>query len=135
MKRSTAEKLKLPILGIFRSFAAVGVEPSIMGVGPAYLPFPFLLFLSFLILAARSRYVAISFQPKLTEKLDPYYSGFPNLFAYKLGNILCVGHYLLLKPQQGNILEFNLSKTRIFLTCNELQQSKFWDLHCEYFTN
>jgi len=36
MKRSTAEKLKLPILGIFRSFAAVGVEPSIMGVGPAY---------------------------------------------------------------------------------------------------
>lgn len=36
MKRSTAEKLKLPIVGVFRSFAAVGVEPSIMGVGPAY---------------------------------------------------------------------------------------------------
>jgi len=36
MKRSTAEKLKLPILGIFRGFSAVGVEPSIMGVGPAY---------------------------------------------------------------------------------------------------
>jgi len=36
MKRSTAEKLKLPIQGILRSFAAVGVEPSIMGVGPAY---------------------------------------------------------------------------------------------------
>lgn len=36
MKRSTAEKLKLPIQGVFRAFAAVGVEPSIMGVGPAY---------------------------------------------------------------------------------------------------
>jgi len=36
MKRSTAEKLKLPIQGIFRSFASVGVEPSIMGVGPAF---------------------------------------------------------------------------------------------------
>lgn len=35
-KRSTAERLKLPIQGIFRSFAVVGVEPSIMGVGPAY---------------------------------------------------------------------------------------------------
>jgi len=36
MKRSTAEKLKLPILAVFRSYAAVGVEPAIMGVGPAY---------------------------------------------------------------------------------------------------
>jgi acetyl-CoA acyltransferase 1 len=36
MKRSTAEKLKLPILATFRAFSAVGVEPSIMGVGPAY---------------------------------------------------------------------------------------------------
>jgi len=35
-KRSTAERLKLPIQGIFRSFASVGVEPAIMGVGPAY---------------------------------------------------------------------------------------------------
>eukprot|EP01111_Echinosteliopsis_oligospora_P001700 TRINITY_DN1248_c0_g1_i1.p1 TRINITY_DN1248_c0_g1~~TRINITY_DN1248_c0_g1_i1.p1 ORF type:complete len:426 (-),score=171.26 TRINITY_DN1248_c0_g1_i1:71-1348(-) len=35
-KRSTAVKLGLPILGCFRSFASVGVEPSIMGVGPAY---------------------------------------------------------------------------------------------------
>jgi len=36
MKRSTAEKLKMNILGTFRAFSAVGVEPSIMGVGPAY---------------------------------------------------------------------------------------------------
>jgi len=36
MKRSTAQKLNLPIQGVFRSFAAVGVEPAIMGVGPAY---------------------------------------------------------------------------------------------------
>jgi len=36
MKRSTAEKLKLPILAIFKAFAVVGVEPAIMGVGPAY---------------------------------------------------------------------------------------------------
>jgi len=36
MRRSTAEKLGLPILGIFRSFAVVGVPPRIMGVGPAY---------------------------------------------------------------------------------------------------
>jgi len=36
MKRSTAERLKLPIQGIFRSFAVIGVEPAIMGVGPAY---------------------------------------------------------------------------------------------------
>lgn len=36
MKRSTAEKLKLQIQGVFRTFVSVGVEPSIMGVGPAY---------------------------------------------------------------------------------------------------
>jgi acetyl-CoA acyltransferase 1 len=36
MKRSLARKLNLPILGVFRSFAAVGVPPEIMGVGPGY---------------------------------------------------------------------------------------------------
>ncbi|KAJ0792534.1 putative thiolase [Helianthus annuus] len=35
MKRSVAIKKGLPILGVFRSFEAVGVEPAIMGVGPA----------------------------------------------------------------------------------------------------
>jgi acetyl-CoA acyltransferase 1 len=35
MRRSLAEELGLPILAIFRSFAAVGVAPEIMGVGPA----------------------------------------------------------------------------------------------------
>jgi len=30
-----AQKLGLPILGVFRSFAAVGVDPSVMGIGPA----------------------------------------------------------------------------------------------------
>lgn len=35
MRRSVADKLGLPVLGIFRSFAAVGVDPAIMGVGPA----------------------------------------------------------------------------------------------------
>jgi len=35
-RRSAAERLRLPILGVFRSFAVVGVEPAIMGVGPAY---------------------------------------------------------------------------------------------------
>jgi len=34
-KRSTALRLKLPIVATLRSFAAVGVEPAIMGVGPA----------------------------------------------------------------------------------------------------
>lgn len=28
--------MKLPIMGRFRSFAAVGVEPSVMGIGPAF---------------------------------------------------------------------------------------------------
>ncbi|KAI5347586.1 hypothetical protein L3X38_000473 [Prunus dulcis] len=35
MKRSIAERKGLPILGVFRSFSAVGVDPAIMGVGPA----------------------------------------------------------------------------------------------------
>ena len=35
MTRAEAVRRGLPILGIFRSFAAVGVDPSIMGVGPA----------------------------------------------------------------------------------------------------
>jgi len=34
-RRSVAERLGLPIAGVFRSFAAVGVEPAIMGIGPA----------------------------------------------------------------------------------------------------
>ncbi|XAR58706.1 Acetyl-CoA C-acyltransferase [Bertholletia excelsa] len=35
MKRRVAMKKGLPILGVFRSFAAVGVDPAVMGVGPA----------------------------------------------------------------------------------------------------
>jgi acetyl-CoA acyltransferase 1 len=35
MKRSTAQRLGLPVLGVFRSFAAVGVDPAVMGIGPA----------------------------------------------------------------------------------------------------
>lgn len=35
MKRSVAMKKGLPIFGVFRSFAAVGVDPAVMGVGPA----------------------------------------------------------------------------------------------------
>lgn len=35
MTRREALRRKLPILGIFRSFAAVGVDPKIMGIGPA----------------------------------------------------------------------------------------------------
>ncbi|KAL3695666.1 hypothetical protein R1sor_009742 [Riccia sorocarpa] len=35
MKRGIAAKRGLPILGVFRSFVAVGVDPAIMGVGPA----------------------------------------------------------------------------------------------------
>jgi len=35
MTRREALQRQLPILGIFRSFAAVGVDPAIMGVGPA----------------------------------------------------------------------------------------------------
>lgn len=35
MKRSLAMRKGLPILGVFRSFSAVGVDPAVMGVGPA----------------------------------------------------------------------------------------------------
>ena len=35
-RRSYAEKLKLPILAVVRSFAVVGVPPEVMGIGPAY---------------------------------------------------------------------------------------------------
>ncbi|KAM4815103.1 3-ketoacyl-CoA thiolase, peroxisomal isoform 1-T1 [Thomomys bottae] len=35
-RRSRAEELGLPILGVLRSYAVVGVPPDIMGVGPAY---------------------------------------------------------------------------------------------------
>lgn len=35
MTRAEARRRGLPILGIFRSFAAVGVDPAIMGIGPA----------------------------------------------------------------------------------------------------
>mmetsp|Transcript_26178 Transcript_26178/g.57193 ORF Transcript_26178/g.57193 Transcript_26178/m.57193 type:complete len:462 (+) Transcript_26178:146-1531(+) len=35
MTRAEAVRRGLPILGIFRSFSAVGVDPSIMGIGPA----------------------------------------------------------------------------------------------------
>ncbi|GFP91056.1 3-ketoacyl-coa thiolase 2 peroxisomal [Phtheirospermum japonicum] len=35
MKRSLAVRKGLPILGVFRGFAAVGVDPGIMGIGPA----------------------------------------------------------------------------------------------------
>ncbi|XP_021763415.1 3-ketoacyl-CoA thiolase 2, peroxisomal-like [Chenopodium quinoa] len=36
MKKSLAMKKGLPILGVFRSFAAVGVDPAVMGIGPAF---------------------------------------------------------------------------------------------------
>jgi acetyl-CoA acyltransferase 1 len=35
-RRSVATKLGLPILGRFRSFAVVGVDPRLMGIGPAF---------------------------------------------------------------------------------------------------
>ncbi|KAK6937665.1 Thiolase, N-terminal, partial [Dillenia turbinata] len=35
MKRSLALQKGLPILGVFRTFAAVGVDPAVMGIGPA----------------------------------------------------------------------------------------------------
>eukprot|EP00250_Pteridium_aquilinum_P000899 c11077_g1_i1 orf=174-1244(+) len=35
MRRSVALRKNLPILGVFRSFAAVGVDPAVMGIGPA----------------------------------------------------------------------------------------------------
>merc|ERR1712142_1300573 len=34
-KHKTAKELNLPLLGIFRSYAVVGVPPHIMGIGPA----------------------------------------------------------------------------------------------------
>ncbi|NXS27926.1 THIKB thiolase, partial [Pomatostomus ruficeps] len=35
-KRSKAAQLGLPVLGVLRSFAVVGVPPDVMGIGPAY---------------------------------------------------------------------------------------------------
>ena len=35
MRRSEALKRGVPVLGVFRSFVAVGVDPSVMGIGPA----------------------------------------------------------------------------------------------------
>ncbi|XP_063308794.1 3-ketoacyl-CoA thiolase, peroxisomal [Pelobates fuscus] len=35
-KRSTAVQLGLPIMGVLRSYAVVGVPPDVMGIGPAY---------------------------------------------------------------------------------------------------
>jgi acetyl-CoA acyltransferase 1 len=35
-KRSTAEKLGLPILAKYVSYAVAGVPPEIMGIGPAF---------------------------------------------------------------------------------------------------
>ncbi|KAK8688592.1 hypothetical protein V6N13_087349 [Hibiscus sabdariffa] len=35
MKRSLAMQKGLAVLGVFRSFAAVGVDPAVMGIGPA----------------------------------------------------------------------------------------------------
>ncbi|XP_077252594.1 3-ketoacyl-CoA thiolase 2, peroxisomal-like [Tasmannia lanceolata] len=35
MRRAVALQKGLPILGVFRSFVAVGVDPAVMGVGPA----------------------------------------------------------------------------------------------------
>jgi acetyl-CoA acyltransferase 1 len=36
MTRAMAQKLGLPILGVFRSFAVSGVPPEVMGIGPAF---------------------------------------------------------------------------------------------------
>ncbi|NXP34414.1 THIKB thiolase, partial [Leiothrix lutea] len=35
-KRSKAAQLGLPVLGVLRAFAVVGVPPDVMGIGPAY---------------------------------------------------------------------------------------------------
>jgi len=35
MKRSIATTLNLPVIGVFRSFAVTGVDPDVMGIGPA----------------------------------------------------------------------------------------------------
>ena len=36
MTRAKAHKLHLPIMGVFRSFAVVGVPPKLMGIRPAF---------------------------------------------------------------------------------------------------
>lgn len=36
MRRKTAMRLGIPILGRFTAFSTVGVPPSIMGIGPAF---------------------------------------------------------------------------------------------------
>ena len=38
MTRREAHRRQLPVLGVFRSFSAVGVDPAIMGVGPSVRP-------------------------------------------------------------------------------------------------
>jgi len=35
MRRSEAERLKVPIIGVFRGFKVAGLAPEIMGIGPA----------------------------------------------------------------------------------------------------
>ncbi len=35
-RRSEAKRYGLPVLGVWRSFAVVGVPPRVMGIGPAY---------------------------------------------------------------------------------------------------
>jgi acetyl-CoA acyltransferase 1 len=35
MKRRVALEKGIPVLGVFRSFVAVGVDPVVMGIGPA----------------------------------------------------------------------------------------------------
>jgi acetyl-CoA acyltransferase 1 len=36
MRRSTATKLRLPVVAVFRGYAVAGVPPAVMGIGPAY---------------------------------------------------------------------------------------------------
>jgi len=36
MTRKKAQQLKLPIMGTFRSYAVTGVDPAVMGIGPAF---------------------------------------------------------------------------------------------------
>lgn len=35
-RRSTVESLGLPVLGVLRGSAVVGVPPDVMGIGPAF---------------------------------------------------------------------------------------------------
>lgn len=35
-KRKKAQQLGLPIIGVFRAFSVVGVDPAVMGIGPAF---------------------------------------------------------------------------------------------------